>query len=87
MNLEWVTQKENIKHAFDTGLSKPCPKNCKTSKKVGQYDSNGNLIKEFPSTMEVERMLGINHSNISYACKNNSTAHGFKWRYSETSND
>lgn len=38
--------------------------------------------------MEIERTLGINHVNISYACKHSTTAGGFVWKYNdETSND
>lgn len=85
-NLEWCTQSENIRHAFETGLSKP-QVNSKKSKRVKQFDLNGKFIREFPSTMEVERCLNINHTNISYACKHHSTAGGYKWEYTETSND
>ena len=90
-NLEWCTQKENIKHAFDTGLSTHRPHNwCILSKSVDQYTKSGQYIKTFPSTMEVERELGIPHSTVSNVCNNKKhyiTAGGFKWKYSETSND
>ena len=86
-NLEWVTQAQNIKHAFDTGLSKKI-KNGKTSKKIKQYDKEGNFIKEWESTMEIERQLKIHHGSISSVCKDKvKTAGGFVWKYSETSND
>lgn len=81
-NLEWCTQQENIRHAWDTGLSRT-HLNSKLSKAVWQCDRSGNEIKMFPSTMEVERQLGINHSNVSYACKHNSIAHGYRWKYDE----
>ena len=38
------------------------------AKKIYQYDLNGNLIQEFPSLREAERILNINHGNISKCC-------------------
>lgn len=87
-NLEWCTQKENIQHSLKMGLSKPSPRNWKRlSKPVDQFDLNGNYIKTFPSQIEVERQLGISHTNISYACRHNGRAGQFKWKFSGTSND
>ena len=57
--------------------------NGKLSKKVLQIDKKTNeVIAEFPSVSEVERQLGISHSNISLCCKGKyKTCGGFKWRY------
>lgn len=88
-NLEWCTQSENIIHAFMNGLSKP-QVNGKLSKSVDQLTLDGEYIMTFPSTMEVERQLNIPHSQVSNVCKSkrhHNTAGGFKWKYSETSND
>ena len=60
------------------------------SKRIDQLTLEGEYITTFPSTMEIERQLGIPHSQISNVCKNKKNYHsagGFKWRYSETSND
>jgi hypothetical protein len=84
-NLEWVTQQENVQHAWKNGLCGGSL-NGKHSKQVNQLDLNGNYIKTFPSTMEVERKLGIPHGQISSVCKkkkNHNTAGGFIWEYSE----
>lgn len=88
-NLEWVTQKENIRHAWDTGLSKH-RKNGKLSKAVDQFDLDGNYITTHASQMEAQRVTGTWHSHVSRCCRDvpmNNTANGFKWRYHETSND
>lgn len=86
-NLEWVTQQDNIKHAWETGLSKKQINNVKLSKSIDRLTINGEHIDTFPSTMEIERQLGLHHGGISASIKRNGTCGGFKWRYSETSND
>ena len=56
--------------------------NGKLSKQVLQIDKTNKIIAEFPSIMEVERQLGIAHSNISKCCKGKyKTCGGFKWQY------
>ena len=54
----------------------------KISKKVYQYDLNGNFIKEYKSAREAGRALGKSHGNISKCCKGifKHTA-GFIFRY------
>ena len=54
----------------------------KLSKTVLQLSLSGELIKEWPSTREIERQLGFDHSAICKCCngKQKST-YGFKWCY------
>ena len=53
------------------------------SKTVLQIDpTTGDVIAEFPSTMEVQRQLGFRNSHISACCRGQqNTCGGFKWRY------
>lgn len=76
-NLEWCTQQENIKHAWATGLSKS-HKNM-NGKPVRQLTLDGELVRIFPSSMEVERVLGISHTNISAAFQRGGISCGFRW--------
>jgi hypothetical protein len=76
-NLEWVTAKENSNHGTRServakALSKP----------VGQYTLDGNLIKIWQSTHEVERQLGFSNGNIINAIRGRQkTAYGYVWKY------
>ena len=49
-NLEWITHRGNIQHAYDTGL-------CENRKRraVLQYDIEGNFIKEFKSLADASK--------------------------------
>ena len=75
-NLEWCTKKQNSQHAHDTGLTK-------TSKRVVQYDLNGEFIKIHQSMIKAAEELGtISYYAISNACRGKSqTSGGFIWKY------
>lgn len=55
-NLEWVTSKENINHAWKTGLSKP------TNEKSIRVNN-----KEFISIKDASLYLGVNRNTITKA--------------------
>lgn len=56
--------------------------NTKKSKTVFQYDLEGNFIAKFPSTNEVERLLGFDSGNVSKCCRGEKAkAYGYKWKY------
>ena len=53
-----------------------------SSKRVNQYEINGNLIASYDSVREVERKTGFCNSNISAVCLGKrKTAYGFKWEF------
>lgn len=65
-----------------------CGKDHHSSNAVLQYTIEGVLINEFGSTMEAERITGVNHRNISSCCRGvygYKTAGGFKWAYKKES--
>lgn len=75
-NLEWCTCKQNINHGSRNervakALGKP----------IGQYKLDGQLIKIWPSTIEVQRQTGFSQGNICKAASGkNKQAYGFIWK-------
>lgn len=77
-NLEWVTLKENTKHAYDIGL------NHTTMRRVSQFDNDGNLVKIYESLKEARISTGIDDAAISKVCKNTRrTAGGYVWKFTD----
>ena len=81
-NLEWCTASQNIIHAQKIGLKKINYEGIKNPKSVIQMSLDGNMIGIFESTMDVQRELGFDASNISKACRNvQKSSYGYKWQY------
>ena len=80
-NLEWCTRRENVNHGSRNdraanGIAKAL------SKPVGQYTRDGELVKIWPSTNEVQRQAGFSQGNISLAANGKyKQAYGFIWKY------
>ena len=76
-NLEWATARENSNFGTrNERLGKA------RSKPVAQYEQDGELIKVWPSTMEVGRQTGFSQGGISLAANGKlKTAYGFIWKY------
>ena len=84
-NLNLMTPKENCNWGTRNERAGKVLKNRKDlSKPVLQFTLDDILIKEYPSTKQVERETGFNSSNILSCCNGKrKTAHGFKWKYKE----
>jgi hypothetical protein len=83
-NLEWVTAKENMRHAHNNKLivhkkGEFSPR----AKKIMQIDKNsGEIIKIWGCVKSIETELNYLQGNISdVANGNGKTAYGFKWKY------
>ena len=77
-NLEWCTDDYN-RH-YGTAIKRRAEK---LSKKVYQYDLQGNLINVWASTMDCDRN-GYDHRTISACCLGKLKTHkGYIWSYEE----
>lgn len=74
-NLEWCTAKYNANY----GTTKE-----RAAKPLYQLDMNGNIIKEFNSAHQVQKVLGYNVRAIAGCCEGNcKSAYGYKWKYKQ----
>lgn len=80
-NLEWVTCKENLQHAWATGLMNHAGGR---GKPVSQLDLDGNHIRDFESIAEVSRLDGFDNSSISAAANGvTKTSAGYRWMFKD----
>lgn len=84
-NLEWATYSENNKHAYDIGIKRRLfGEDNFHSKKVIQLSLNGDVINEFISYVEANKIVGTNRGHISSCCNGKrKTAGGYKWKLKE----
>lgn len=83
-NLEWCTAGYNVNYGTRNKRIADKNRNGKLSIPVLQYSLNGEFIREFPSTMQAQRDLGFDNSNISKCCNGKlNSAYGYKWCYKE----
>lgn len=95
-SLKEASEKNNfsykaLSHAFSKGGSSngyywtsintpPSKLSEHNSKRVGQYDLEGNLIKIYFSRLEAGKETGLDPSTIGKCCNNESTYGGFLWK-------
>lgn len=79
-NLEWVTQKENVQHAHETGLIKPYYRETYI---VLQLNFDGTIIKKFDNISQAEEIAGkgIRTTCCNYTKKIYSLSNGYSWCY------
>ena len=76
-NLEWATYLENHLHAIKNHLHRHY------TRRVKQYDLQGNLIAEYKTILEASRVTGVNTAGIGGTCRGTyKKSGGYIWRYS-----
>lgn len=82
-NLEWCDQIYNSNYGTRNQRISSAKINAKyNSKPIVQYDLSGNLIKEFPSTREAQRLTGLCRVGIGRCCRGTLKSYsGFIWKF------
>ncbi len=79
-HLAWSTTKDNINHAFDTGLNIKVQKNDSyRSVPVIRMDFFGMKLQTYPSQSEAARQMKVSPSNINHAIKHKTICNGYYW--------
>lgn len=81
-NLEWCTQGYNLEYGTARERMAKALTNGKKSKRVAQKTKDGELVKIWPSTMEVQRQTGYDQGNIGKCCRGKQKSYkGYLWEY------
>lgn len=93
-NLEWITNEDNMRHAFANGCFKTTKKQIehaienqikmasKRRKPVEMYSKDGVLLETFDSLTEAEKRTKVSNSKISMVCKGKRKSAGnYIWKY------
>ena len=80
-NLEWCEHKYNTNYGTRNERAAKAMTNGKLSKRVLQLSLSGELIREWPSTMECDRN-GFHFGNVAACCRGEKPQYkGFLWMY------
>lgn len=90
-NLEWCNRKYNVNYGNRSKKVSQSMLNNRQSKKVLQYDRNGNFVREYPSIHEAARQLGKEsvhgEQNISICARGKTgKAYGYIWKFIDNNN-
>lgn len=81
-NLEWCTKKYNSSYGTKGKRCSQKMTNGKLSKPILQFSLDGKFIKEWPSSMEIQRKLGFSANSIREAIRlNYKQMSGFIWKH------
>ena len=74
-NLEWVSRRENILHAYRTGL--------RSTKPIAAFTKTGEYVKTFQSEKDAMSFCGVLYNAGISNCLRGKTksAHGYVWKY------
>lgn len=86
-NLRWVSNKTNANSGTKRHrMSEKMTNHPSISRKVQQYDPDGNLISEYASMKEAERQTGVCASGIGACARGNKwckTSGGYIWKFAK----
>lgn len=83
-NLECITPLANMNYGTRTARMQKA-KIDKGGKHILQFDKNNHFIKEWNSSMQIQRECNYDRSSILRCCrKRQETSYGYKWEYKTT---
>src|SRR5699024_12709631 len=81
INNEWITNQENMNHAYKNGLKDNKKASESRKRKIDQLTLESDFIKSYNSINDATKYT--NAKNLSGVCRGvRNKSGGFKWRYS-----